>query len=155
MTSNLKQNRQISQEKIDKGEYDVFISYNGQDRPRVIEICEQLKDRGIAPFLDQWDLQPGRPWQRALEHQIKTVKSAAIFVGEAGMGSWHEKEMYEFELEFERRGVPVIPVLLPDISTTSELPLFLKSMQWVDFRKTDPDPLERLIWGITGKRPGR
>jgi hypothetical protein len=25
-------------------------------------------------------------------------------------------------------------------------------MTWVDFRKDDPDPMEQLVWGITGKR---
>jgi hypothetical protein len=27
-------------------------------------------------------------------------------------------------------------------------------MTWVDFRVSQPNPLARLIWGITGKRPG-
>ena len=34
-----------------------------------------------------------------------------------------------------------------------ELPIFLKAMTWVDFRRQEPDPLSRLIWGITGRRP--
>jgi hypothetical protein len=25
-------------------------------------------------------------------------------------------------------------------------------MTWVDFRLADPDPLDRFVWGITGKR---
>jgi hypothetical protein len=25
-------------------------------------------------------------------------------------------------------------------------------MTWVDFRLSDPDPVERLVWGITGAR---
>jgi hypothetical protein len=31
--------------------------------------------------------------------------------------------------------------------------MFLSNHTWVDFRKSDPDPLEYLIWGITGKKP--
>jgi len=26
-------------------------------------------------------------------------------------------------------------------------------MTWVDFRKQEPDPMQRLLWGITGRRP--
>jgi hypothetical protein len=33
-----------------------------------------------------------------------------------------------------------------------QLPIFLEGMTWVDFRKEDPNPMERLIWGITGER---
>jgi hypothetical protein len=35
------------------------------------------------------------------------------------------------------------------------VPPFLKSLTWVDFRKAEPDPVEQLVWGITGERaPG-
>jgi hypothetical protein len=34
-----------------------------------------------------------------------------------------------------------------------ELPIFLKAMTYVDFRVSDPDPMARLEWGITGVRP--
>jgi CRISPR-associated Csx14 family protein len=155
MDETIKENRRISAEKIARGEYDVFISYNHKDRDRVIEIAKLLKDNSIAPWLNEWDLQPGLPWQAELEHRIKEIKSAAIFVGQIGMSSWHKKEMYAFEREFEKRSIPVIPVLLPDIVSTEELPIFLEGMTWVDFRKKDPDPLERLIWGITGKKPAK
>ena len=55
---------------------------------------------------------------------------------------------------FAKNNRPVIPVLLPDAPNPPDLPLFLEGMTWVDFRKPDPDPLGRLIWGITGKRLG-
>ena len=33
-----------------------------------------------------------------------------------------------------------------------ELPIFLGGMTWVDFRHSQPEPLARLIWGITGEK---
>jgi formylglycine-generating enzyme required for sulfatase activity len=51
------------------------------------------------------------------------------------------------------RDCPVIPVLLPNAPTKPELPVFLRQFTWVDFRKSDPDPMYRLRWGITGKKP--
>jgi hypothetical protein len=32
------------------------------------------------------------------------------------------------------------------------LPLFLKGLTWVDFRQANPDPMQQLIFGITGNR---
>jgi hypothetical protein len=61
--------------------------------------------------------------------------------------------MYAFLSEFVSRQVPVIPLLLPDAPHVPELPVFLRLMTWVDFRRDDPNPLEQLIWGITRKRP--
>jgi len=95
---------------------------------------------------------PGRPWQRALEEQIRKIKAAAVFVGPQGIGPWHRSEMDAFLRQMKKRECPVIPVLLPGISEKPELPVFLEEMDWVDFGKQDPDPMEQLIWGITGKR---
>lgn len=138
-------------EKIVKNEFDVFLCYNSTDRPAVIEIGKKLKQRGILPWLDEWELRPGLPWQRALEEQIGKVKSAAVFVGQNGIGPWQDMEQAAFLRQFVKRACPVIPVLLPDCPEKPKLPIFLENMQWVDFRKSDPDPMEQLIWGITGK----
>jgi hypothetical protein len=43
-------------------------------------------------------------------------------------------------------------VILPDCEQTPDLPVFLEEMTWVDFRKQDTDPMQRLRWGITGRR---
>jgi CRISPR-associated Csx14 family protein len=152
MTEEIKENRRKSKEKIDRGEYDVFLSYNHKDHECVKEIGKSLMDNGIAPWLDKWELQPGLPWQPELYDKIKIVKSAAIFIGKAGIGSWQKGEMYAFERECKKRRCPVIPVLLPDVTSDTELPQFLEGMTWVDYRKKDPHPLKHLIWGITGKK---
>jgi hypothetical protein len=140
--------------KRDSGTFDIFLCHNGADKPAVKRIAQQLKEAGILPWLDAWELPPGLPWQAQLERQIKSIKSAAVFVGSAGLGPWQEQEMDAFLRQFAKRKVPVIPVLLPDAPSAPELPPFLEAMTWVDFRLNDPNPLEKLIWGITGKRPG-
>jgi hypothetical protein len=144
--------RPNSEGKIAKVKYDVFLCYKSEDKPAVKNIGNQLKDWGIAPWLDMWDIPPGRPWQREIEKQIESIPSAAVLVGQAGIGPWQQLEIEAFLREFENRGCPVIPVLLPDAPDKPKLPPFLNGMQWVDFRTSDPNPLEHLIWGITGKR---
>ena len=84
--------------------------------------------------------------------QIENVNSAAVFVGAEGIGPWQHQELDAFLRKFVQRERPVIPVVLPEAPTQPELPLFLEEMTWVDFRVSDPDPMERLLWGITGQR---
>ena len=136
-----------------KGEFDVFLCHNWADKPAVKRIALQLKQAGVFPWLDVWELPPGQPWQPLLERQIDTIKSAAVFIGAAGIGPWQEQELEAFLRRFAKRKIPVIPVLLMDAPTKPELPLFLEGMTWVDFRIADPDPLAMLIWGITGEKP--
>jgi hypothetical protein len=142
----------VLQGKIETGDFDVFLCHNSEDKPAVKEIGERLKEQGILPWLDEWELRPGLPWQRLLEQQIEQIKSAAVFIGQSSIGPWQQLELEAFLREFVGRGCPVIPVLLSDAPKKPALPVFLRGMTWVDFRKRDPDPMEQLIWGITGER---
>jgi hypothetical protein len=139
--------------KRDANRFDVFLCHNSADKPSVKSVGQRLKDRGILPWLDEWELPPGQPWQALLEQQIARIGSAAVFIGASGISPWHQQEMRGFISEFVDRQVPVIPVLLTDAPDQPELPVFLRQMTWVDFRVTEPDPFERLLWGITGQRP--
>ena len=87
-----------------------------------------------------------------MEEQISKIRSAAVFVGEDGIGPWQRAELNALLREFVDRGCPVIPVLLRGAVGEPQLPIFLKGMTWVDFRLTEPASMDRLIWGITGKR---
>jgi hypothetical protein len=89
-----------------------------------------------------------------LEEIIQTTKSAAVLVGADGLGPWEIPEMRGCLSEFMDRRLSVIPVLLPGASQQPVLPLFLKRFAWVDFREgLTNDGLDRLVWGITGKKP--
>lgn len=134
------------------GAYDVFLCHNSDDKSEVRALGERLKERGYLPWLDEWALRPGMSWQTDLEEKIREVPSAAIFVGRSGIGPWQDVEVHAILQQFVERGCPAIPVILPSCKQTPKLPLFLKNHTWVDFRVLDPDPLSKLIWGITGKR---
>ncbi len=145
--------RQLLERRRAAGEFDVFLCHNVADKPAVRDLGLRLRERGILPWLDEWELQPGMPWQRLLEQQIGRIRSAVVFVGREGIGPWQRQELDGFLREFANRKCPVIPALLPGAPEKPGLPLFLEGMTWVDFRIRDPDPMVRLIWGITGQRP--
>src|SRR5579859_60800 len=133
-----------------EGDFDVFICYNSADLAVVRDIVVRLKERGLRPWFDKWELIPGRLFQSALEEQIKAMKTAAVFVGDKGLGPWHRMEMQAALLEFAERDCPVIPVLLSGATRRPDLPRFLKIISWVDFN--EPDALEQLVRGIVESR---
>jgi hypothetical protein len=141
------------QRKRDSGIFDVFLSHNSEDKPQVKLLGAELMKAGILPWLDVWELRPGEMWQPALYQQIHNIKSAAVCIGSAGIHRWQEHEINTIFIEFVDRKAPVIPVLLPNAPVNPEVPNFLRTMGWVDFRTSDPPPLDQLIWGITGRRP--
>lgn len=135
--------------------YDVFLSYNSADKSDVEIIAKKLgKETGITPFLDQWYLIPGEPWQEALEIALEKSKATAIFIGPSGISPWHNEEVRNAlnHSVRTRDDFRVIPVLLPGSSETS-VTGFLARRTWVDFRKglNDPIAFDRLIAGIKGE----
>lgn len=132
--------------------FDAFICYNSQDKTRITKLKNRLKKAGIKTWFDEDQLPPGRTWQNILEEQISSIRTAVVFVGQNGIGPWQRLEVKAFLQEFVGRGCPVIPVILPNCKQVPELPIFLRQMTWVDFRKKKPNPFEHLLWGVTGKK---
>jgi len=160
------------------GQFDVFLCHNSKDKDAVKRIGRQLQAKGLLPWLDEWELAPGVSWQPELEKVMDRIGSAAVFVGPNGIGPWQEEEVQAFLRKFTNSGRPVIPVLLPKPTAQRgsrrvkgssrgqvrhapqlvpgdlpKLPILLESRTWVDFTRKEPDPLDRLIWGITGTKP--
>jgi hypothetical protein len=139
--------------KVQAAGYDVFLCYNSKDKEQVMTIGTRLKERGILPWLDVWEVRPGTRWQRELRRHLRSIKSVAVFIGEKGPGVWQELEVELALQELAKRDRPIIPVILEGRQGHPRLPPFLDLWHLVDMRQRDPDPFEQLVWGITGKKP--
>jgi len=135
--------------------FDVFLCHNSRDKPEVKKVAQMLIERGLRPWLDEWELQPGLPWQPEIERQFASIKSAAVFLGRAGTGGWQQEEVQAILSRFKKEGRPVMPVFLETAPADAAFSPFLDSRTRVDFRRKDPDPLDQLIFGITGQHPKR
>lgn len=141
--------------------YDVFLSYNSQDRPLIEAVARRLEDEeGLNPFFDKWHLIPGEPVQEALEKALDSSETCAVFVGPNGLGPWENVELRSMLDDRVRNdSIRIIAVLLPGAQPLDKntLPRFLRLFGWVDFRSglDDPEGFRRLIAGIRGEAPGR
>uniref|UniRef100_UPI0039BF9179 NACHT N-terminal helical domain 7-containing protein n=1 Tax=Lentzea alba TaxID=2714351 RepID=UPI0039BF9179 len=138
--------------KRESGEYDVFLCHNNLDKPAVIDIADRLEACGLLPWLDQRDIRPGERWQPAIARGVEQSKAAAVLFGPAGQGRWHGMELELIQDKALSSGKPVIPVVLGGTEGEPTFPEFLGLRHLVDMRTPDPDPIEQLIWGITGER---
>jgi WD40 repeat protein len=141
--------------KMETGDYDVFLCYNSKDRAEVAAIGDRLKEHGVLPWLDIWAIRPGTRWQKELHKCIKSIRSAAVFIGPRGAGPWQELEVESILGQLAKAGCPIIPVILEGRQSTPRLPAFLGGWHVVDMRQPEPDPFEQLVWGITGERSAR
>ena len=128
--------------------FDVFLSYNSEDRNEVRTIAGYLESAGLLPWFDRNQLLPGESWLIRLQDDIAQINSCAVIVGRSGIGPWQQQEVSGALQLFVERRLRVVPVLLPSCGAAPELPLFLRSVGWVDFRQLDPDPIEQLVRSI-------
>ncbi len=138
-------------------QFDVFLCYNEEHQDDIVSvrtIATQLKEKQLVPWWDKWEVPPGRPLLRLVQTQITQIKSAAVFVGRQGISPLQQFLIESLLMQFINRNCPIILVLLADAPENVQLipPLTSTNMTWVDFREHDPDPLQELIWGITGVR---
>jgi hypothetical protein len=138
--------------------FDVFFSYNSEDRETVEKIAVCLEDQaGLKVWLDKWRLIPGEPWFRELERGLNAGLTSAVFVGKSGEGPWQQREVAAaLDRQVKNPDFRVIPVLLPDAPSIPELPVFLAGNTWVEFSDiADDDALWRLECGIRRVAPER
>jgi WD40 repeat protein len=139
--------------------YDVFLSHNKSDKPAVEELARRLLEQDITPWLDDWNLIPGKPWQEDLESALANCATCAVFMGPSGISPWQNEEMRAaIDRRVRESSFRVIPVLLPGAQREerSRLPAFMVATTWVEFRKSlnEEEAYYRLICGIQGKEPG-
>ena len=133
-------------------EFDVFLSYNSRDRPQVRELTK-LKQRKLRVWLDEDELVPGTPWQKGLERGLTNSRSVAVCIGQHQLGRWQDPEMQVALNLAATQKLSVLPILLPDASESPEISAFLQLYTWVDLREGyTADKVDRLVWGITGKK---
>jgi GTPase SAR1 family protein len=136
--------------KEEVAEYDVFLSYHWPDKDAVRSIAQQLKNRGLRPWMDERQLRPGSAWLPDLEEIIQRVPAAALIIG-AKRGPWQNREIYAFVQQSVSRGCAIVPVLLPD-ANTADLPVFLQGLTWINLAAPEPNPIDQLVWGVTGQQ---
>lgn len=137
-------------------QFDVFLAHNSLDKPQVRKIANELKRRGLKPWLDEEQIPPGRPFQYEIQHAIPLVKSVAIFISLQELGKWQSSELPALISLCVKNNIPVIPILLPGVKSIPENLMFLKQFRWIRFEKIDDEKaFDLLEWGIIGQKPAQ
>ena len=68
-------------------QYDVFLSHNSQDKPRVRKLAERLKQAGLRVWFDEWVIQPGDDIYLAIERGLEGARVQVLCLSPAALGS--------------------------------------------------------------------
>src|SRR5439155_393679 len=110
----------------------IFLSYDPRDAAVVEELAIRMRDAGVQPWFDQWNMAPGAPLQQALDEALNQSSACAVFMGAGGQSPWQNEQVriaIDQRVRSSRGEFRVIPVLLPGARRPrrSKLPTFLVS----------------------------
>lgn len=114
--------------------FDVFLSYNKNDEAWTKRLKTALVSRALRVWLACDEIGPGELFPSAIEQGMLNSGSVALIVSPESLASkWVEQEYNTALTLSNKRGrdLPIIPLILK----TAELPPFLESRQFVDFRE--------------------
>ncbi|OHV28588.1 hypothetical protein CC117_30365, partial [Parafrankia colletiae] len=137
--------------------FDVFVSYGHADQVWVRALAENLESAGLHVFYDEWEIVAGDRLIHRLDAGIRGSTSGILVVSPHALSRPWVAEEYAAMLTRTVTGQQrLIPVMLKD----AELPPFLASRAWVDFRHThDPavytSRVRELVAGLLGQRRSR
>ena len=123
--------------------YDVFLSHNRQDKPRVLALAERLKEAGLRVWLDDWVIKPGDDIYLAIERGLEAARVQVLCLSPAALDSdWValERSTIIFR-DPANAGRRFVPLLLDDCN----LPDTLRRYKYVDFRQEGQEAFEELL----------
>ena len=124
-------------------EYDVFLSYNRADKPRVRRLAERLRAAGLRVWFDQWVIQPGDDIYMAIEKGLEVSRVLVLCLSPAALRSdWVKQErstvLFRDASNNDRRFVPLLlaSCCIPDA---------IRRYRFIDFRKESDGAFQELI----------
>jgi formylglycine-generating enzyme required for sulfatase activity len=127
----------------------VFVCHASEDKARVRQLCNQLRDDGFEPWLDEEQLLPGQDWEREITTAVRgsdaiLVCLSKFSVEKVGFVQKELRRIVEFaEYQPEHR-IFVIPVRLEPCSLPASL------SKWQNADLFSPDGYEKLRQSLRG-----
>lgn len=120
----------------------VYISYSRQDMEFVDRLAADLRTRGIDAWVDRARLEGGTDWASATQIAIDQATVILVVVSKSSTQSaWARREY----LYAQKSGKRVIPLLIEDVDGP---PLYIASVQFIDFRRNYQEALDRLLGSL-------
>jgi hypothetical protein len=110
----------------------VFICYSRKDSDFAVKLATNLKNRGVAIWLDQWDIPLGANWNREIEKALKKSTRLLLVLSPSSVNSDEVQCEWLSALDEKR-------VVVPILYRQCDIPMRLKPIQYIDFTSRSPD----------------
>jgi len=115
-----------------------FVSYSRVDSEFAMRLAEDLKAAGASVWLDQLDIEPGTPWDSAIEEALLKSTHMLVVLSSVSVTSDNVRDEISYALSQQMK---VIPVLYREC----KVPFRLARLQHIDFRNDYDAALKALL----------
>jgi len=136
---------------------DIFICYGDEDSETAMKLYADLKQAGSAPWLKEFDLNPGQNWKMIVRKAIKNCKYFLVLLSSKSLsevGYFHKELKMALDIldEFPGDQVFIIPVRLDNCDIYDER---LEDLFPVDLFPSYESGLEKLLRGLKIEMSGK
>jgi hypothetical protein len=123
--------------------FDVFLSHNAQDKPRVRQLAERLKQAGLRVWFDEWNVRSGDIIALKVDEGLEQSRVLLLCISPNALASgWVALERSTaIHRDPSNEGRRFIPLLLANC----ELPDTLRRYKYVDFREEAQTAFEEIL----------
>jgi hypothetical protein len=121
----------------------VFLSHSSKDKKAIRRLASDLQNVGIDVWLDEYEIKIGDIIIEKLNRGIEECDYLLIWLTKKSVKSpWVQREWYsKYHVEIETNKILVLPLLAEDC----DIPLFLKTKRYADFRFSYNQGLRELL----------
>ena len=124
-----------------------FLSYSRADEAFALRFAKDLRERGVAMWVDQLDIRPSEHWDRAIERAVANCQGLVVILSPKSVASDNVADEISFAID---NGKSVLPVMIE----RCPLPLRLTRMQLVNAVDDYERALEKCVGELrAGDRP--
>src|SRR5687768_14576905 len=123
--------------------FDVFLSHNHKDKPRVRRLAERLRDAGLRVWFDEWSVKAGEIISLKVDEGLEHSRVLLLCMSANALASnWVALERSTaIHRDPSNEGRRFIPLLLSDC----DLPATLQRYKYVDFRDETDESFAQLL----------
>ncbi|MEI6899700.1 MAG: TIR domain-containing protein, partial [Bacteroidota bacterium] len=127
----------------DKFKFDLFLSHNHADKPKVKRLAEKLRDAGVKVWFDDWAILPGDIISLMVDEGLEQSRVLLLCVSPNALSSgWVALERSTaIHRDPSNEGRRFIPLLLADC----EMPDTLRRYKFIDYREETDASFEELL----------
>ena len=122
----------------------IFISYSQADSSFVDRLEADLDKQGFETWIDRHGLVGGQRWRRELQDAVERAQVMLLVLSPDAVASKNVQIEYNYALDLGKLVVPVY-------YRQCDVPMELRAIQWIDFRRSYEVGLEALLHSLQAR----